>query len=283
MFRKTTCRIAAIGLASATIWTLISSTAWAKVIARVDGVEITEDDAAIAFEDLGPTLPPQMDPGQKREYIVNYLIDLKLTARKAAADKLDKGPDFERKMAYFQEKARMQALLDTIRAKAVTETEINRVYTEAATSQGSQTEVKASHILVETEEQVKEALKRVRSGEDFAKVATEISKDPGSPGGELGWFTKEKMVPEFAELAFKTPPGQISDPVKSRFGWHIIKVEDRRTQEFPPLADVRGQVEQFITRKSHTEAIQALRGNAKIEQFQPQEPALKPISPSSAR
>ncbi len=274
MFGKTTCRRAATGLACALVASLVSGASWAQTIAKVDGIEITEDDAAIAFEDLGPTLPPQMNPSQKREYIFNYLIDLKLTARKAAADKLDKGPDFERKMTYFLEKARMQALLDTIRTKAVTETEINRVYNEAATSQGSQTEVKASHILVESEEQATEALKRVRGGEDFAKVATEISKDPGSPGGELGWFTKEKMVPEFADLAFKTTPGQITEPVKSRFGWHIIKVEDHRTQEFPPLADVRGQVEQFITRKSHAEAIQSLRGNAKIEQFQPVEPAL---------
>lgn len=251
--------------------------AQAGVLARVDGVEITDEDAAIALEDVGPTLPQQMSPDQRQEYIINYLIDLKLTARKAAADKLDEGPAFERKMAYFREKARMQALLDNLRDKAVTEAEIRKVYDEAAKAQGAETEVKASHILVETEEQARIVLRRVRGGEEFAKVAKEVSKDPGSPGGDLGWFTRDRMVPEFAEMAFKTAPGQISDPVKSRFGWHVIKVEQRRVKEFPPLETVRDQVERFITRRAHTEAIQALRRGATIEQIE-QQPLLPPLT-----
>ncbi len=263
------CRMAA-AMTFALIISSVFSTSRAEVIAKVDNIEITDADAALALEDLGPSLPQQLTPDQRREYIVNYLIDLKLTARKAAADKLDQGPDFEQKMAYFREKAQMQALLDTLRLKAVTEAEIKKVYDTAAKEQSSEPEVKARHILVESEDQAKAALKRVRSGEDFAKVATEISKDPGSPGGDLGWFTKERMVPEFAEMAFKTTPGQISDPVKSRFGWHVIKVEDKRIKEFPPLGAVREQVEGFITRKAHTEAIQALREQARIEQIERQ-------------
>ena len=274
MKSKTARRLAAIGTVC---MLLASSTVRAEVIARVDGVEITEADAAIALEDVGSTLPAQMTPDQRREYIVNYLIDMKLTARKAAADKLDQGADFERKMSYFREKARMQALLDALKLKGVTAAEVQKVYDEAAKAQGSETEVKARHILVETEDQARAALRRVIGGEDFAKVATEVSKDPGSPGGDLGWFTKERMVPEFAEMAFKTDPGKISEPVKSRFGWHVIKVEEKRTKEFPPLADVRDQVERFITRKVHTEAIQALRGSSKIEQIQQQQPVLQPI------
>lgn len=252
--------------------------AMAGVVARVDGIEITDEDVAIAMEDIGSTLPQQMSPDQRQEYVVNYLIDLKITSKKAEADKLDQGAVFERKMAYFRDKARMQALLDDIKTKATTDAEIKKVYDEAAKAQGSETEVKARHILVETEEQARTVLRRVRGGEDFAKVATEASKDPGSPGGDLGWFTKERMVPEFAEMAFKTAPGQISEPVKSRFGWHVIKVEDRRTQQFPPLASVRDQVERFIARRAHTEAIEGLRKAAKIEQIE-QAPVLPPLTP----
>ncbi len=268
-------RVAALFL-SAMISGVIAWPAGAGVLARVDGVEITDEDVALATEDIGATLPQQMTPDQRQEYIVNYLIDLKITSKKAEADKLDQGAAFERKMAYFRDKARMQTLLDDIRAKAVTEAEIKKVYDEAAKAQGSEPEVKARHILVETEDQARIVLRRVRGGEDFAKVATEVSKDPGSPGGDLGWFTKERMVPEFAEVAFKTTPGQISEPVKSRFGWHIIKVEDRRTQTFPPLATVRDQVERFITRRAHTETIEGLRKGAKIEQIE-QAPVLPPL------
>jgi len=268
-------RVAAFFL-SAGVSAVIAGAAWAGVLAKVDGVEITDEDVAIATEDIGATLPQQMTGDQRQEYIINYLIDLKITSKKAEADKLDQGAAFERKMAYFREKARMQTLLDDIKAKAVTDAEIKKVYDEAAKAQGSEPEVKARHILVETEDQARTVLRRVRGGEDFAKVATEVSKDPGSPGGDLGWFTKERMVPEFAEVAFKTTPGQISEPVKSRFGWHVIKVEDRRTQTFPPLASVRDQVERFITRRAHTEAIEGLRKSAKIEQIE-QAPVLPPL------
>ena len=101
-------------------------------------------------------------------------------------------------------------------------------------------EIHARHILLPTEEEAKAALARVKAGEDFAKVATELSKDPAGDGGDLGWFTKDRMVPEFADAAFKLQPGQISDPVKSQFGWHIIKVEERRMRTFPPFEAAQG-------------------------------------------
>ncbi len=91
-----------------------------------------------------------------------------------------------------------------------------------------------------TEDEAKAALARVKKGEDFAKVADEVSKDPGSQGGDLGWFTKDKMVPEFAAAAFKLEPGQVSDPVKSEFGWHVIKLEGKREKSFPALRSGEG-------------------------------------------
>lgn len=240
----------------------------AKVVARVDGVGISEADMKLALEDIGGGLPQQMDAGQRRAYLINYLIDMKLAARKAEADRMAESDDFKRKIVYFREKALMQGLLDRIRDGAVTSEALKKVYDEAAAGQGKEDEVKASHILVPTEEEARAALKRVRGGEDFAKVAKEVSKDPGSPGGSLGWFTKDRMVPAFAEVAFKTPKGTISEPVQSQFGWHIIRVEDKRSKEFPPFEAVKDQIVRFVARRAHAVEIEKLRGAAKIERLE---------------
>ena len=96
-------------------------------------------------------------------------------------------------------------------------------------------------------------------------MATELSKDPAGDGGDLGWFTKDRMVPEFADAAFKLQPGQISDPVKSQFGWHIIKVEERRMQTFPPFDRVKDQAARYVAQKAQSDLIASLHGAAKIE------------------
>jgi parvulin-like peptidyl-prolyl isomerase len=117
-------------------------------------------------------------------------------------------------------------------------------------------------------------------GEDFAKVADQVSKDPGSKGGDLGWFTRDRMVPEFGDAAYKLSKGQISDPVKSQFGWHIIKLEDRRRKPFPAFEEVKTQVAQYVAQKSQTELIVKLREGAKIERTEaPAAPSLPPLAP----
>ena len=100
-----------------------------------------------------------------------------------------------------------------------------------------------------------------------------MSKDPGSPGGDLGWFTKDKMVPEFAEAAFKLKKGEISEPIKSQFGWHIIKLEDTRTKEFPPYDAVKDQIARYVVQKAQTDLILKLREGAKIEKTEAPAPA----------
>ena len=101
----------------------------------------------------------------------------------------------------------------------------------------------ARHILLESEDEAKKAQARVKGGEDFAKVAKELSKDPGSSeGGDLGFFTKDRMVKEFADAAFAMKPGDISVPVKSQFGWHVIRLEERRTKPIPSFDQVKPQI-----------------------------------------
>ncbi len=257
-------------LTAAALLSLVSlSPACAKVLAKVDGSEITDEDVKTALEDLGPTLPAQIKGPAREAYVLDYLIDLKLAAQLAMQDKLQDRPDFARRMAYFHDKVLMEGMLSNIAKAATTEQAEKKVYDDAAKAQKPETEVHARHILVQTEDEAKAALARVQKGEDFAKVADELSKDPGSQGGDLGWFTKDKMVPEFADAAFKLEPGQVSGPVKSEFGWHIIKVESKREKSFPPFDQVKDQVARYVAQKAQSEEILKLREAAKIERTEP--------------
>jgi len=265
-------RLTGAGLAVGLALTL-AAPASAKVLARVNGAEITDEDVKIAMEDIGSSLPQQIEGPARQAYILDYLIDAKLVAQKAEADKMGEGPEFAKKVAYYRDKVLMEDLLGKVAKDAATDTAIQKTYDDVAKQQKPEEEVRARHILVESEPDAQAALKRVTGGEDFAKVANEMSKDPGSKGGELGWFTKERMVPEFAEAAFKMQPGQIADPVKSQFGWHIIQLEERRQKQFPSLDQVRDQVTRYVVQKSQSELILKLREEAKVDRTEPEKPA----------
>lgn len=249
-----------------------SPEAAAKVLAKVNGAEITDTDVAFAAEELAANLPPQLEGKARESYLLDFLIDGQLVAQKAKADKLDQAPDFAKKLAFQRDKLLMESLLGQIAKTAVTDAALQATYEEAKKAQKPETEVHARHILVPEEAEAKAALKRVKGGEDFAKVAKEVSKDPGSEGGDLGWFTKGRMVPEFADAAFKLEPGQISEPVKSPFGWHVIKLEEKRQTSFPPFDEVKDQVARFVVQKAQGEVIAGLRKSAKIERTEPPAP-----------
>jgi peptidyl-prolyl cis-trans isomerase C len=244
---------------------LLARPAAAEVLATVNGKQITDDDLRIAAEDLGPTIPQQLQGKARDTYLLDYLIDSELVAEKAQAAKLDQDPDFARRLAYYRQKVLAEALLGKIAKDAVTPDKLQQTYDLAAKNQKPQTEIHARHILVDTEADAQAALKRIKAGEDFAKVAKDVSKDAGPDGGDLGWFTKDKMIPEFADAAFKLNEGEVSDPVKTQFGWHIIKVEGKRQTTFPPFDQVKGQVETFVIQQAQTELIQQLHKDSKIE------------------
>ena len=145
---------------------------------------------------------------------------------------------------------------------------MQKIYDDAVKSMGGQEEVHARHILVETEDEAKAILEQLKGGADFATLAKEKSKDPGAAeGGDLGYFTKDQMVPEFAEVAFKMYPGQLSNPVKTQFGWHIIKVEDKRTKQPPEFEKVKEQIEAYLARKAQSDFVAKLRQTAKVERL----------------
>ncbi|HEY7664426.1 MAG TPA: peptidylprolyl isomerase [Xanthobacteraceae bacterium] len=237
------------------------------VIARVNGVAITQGDLALAEEDLGPDAQAA-SPEAKREHLISYLADIIMVTQSADKKHIAEEPDFKRRLAFLRRKLLMGYELQQEAKAAVTDEALHQTYDDAVKSMAGQEEVRARHILVETEDEAKALLEQIKAGADFATLAKEKSKDPGAAeGGDLGYFTKDQMVPEFADVAFKMYPGQLSNPVKTQFGWHIIKVEDKRTKQPPEFDKVKDQIETYLERKSQADFIGKLRQTAKIERL----------------
>jgi peptidyl-prolyl cis-trans isomerase C len=246
------------------------------VVARVNGTDVRQSDLAAAEEDLGSNIP-QMTPEAKRDYLITFVGDMILVAKAAEAKKMGDSDDFKRKLAYARTKLLMEQLLQTEAKAAVNEPAMRKVYDEAIGQMKKEPEVRARHILVETEDEAKAVAAELKKGADFAELAKTKSKDPGSAdGGDLGYFTKDQMVPEFSEVAFKLDKGALSDPVKSQFGWHVIKVEDKRERQPPEFEKVKDQLENFLVRKSQSELITKLRAEGKIERVGAAAPAPAP-------
>jgi peptidyl-prolyl cis-trans isomerase C len=239
-----------------------------KVVAKVAGVEIRESDLAMAEEDMGQQVQ-QLEGAAKRDALVAYVADVILAAKAAETKKVTDQREFKSRIAFIRNKLAMEMLLVQEGKAAVTDAAMKKVYEEAVKQQGNEQEVRARHILVPSEAEAKAILVEIKKGTDFAEMAKQKSKDPGAAaeGGDLGYFTKDQMVPEFAEQAFKMNKGDVSDPVKSQFGWHIIKVEDKRSKPAPAFEQVKDQVEQFVTRRAQAEYITKLREGSKVERL----------------
>ena len=255
------------------------------VLAKVNDTEIHQSDLAVAEEEAGQ-LPP-MSPNAKKDYLVQFVTDMILMSQAAEAKKMGDTLEFKRKLAFNREKLLMEQLLQKAAKEALTDKAMHDVYDEAAKQMGQEQEVHARHILIraaagddkaskEAEDKIKAIIVRLKKGEDFAKVASEATEDPSGKanGGDLGYFSKEQMVPEFSDTAFKLDKGQISEPVKTQFGWHVIKVEDKRVKPVPPFDEVKPQIENYVQRKAQAELVTSLRASAKIEKmYKPDEPA----------
>ncbi|MGJ5130765.1 MULTISPECIES: peptidylprolyl isomerase [unclassified Bradyrhizobium] len=251
------------------------------VLAKVNGAEIRKSDVTLAEEELGQSLA-QMDPATKDENVLSFLIDMKLVAKAAEDKKVADTEEFKKRLAFTRNRLLMDSLLASEGKAATTPDAMKKVYEEAAKQIGGEQEVHARHILVETEDDAKAVKAELAKGADFAELAKKKSKDPGaSDGGDLGFFTKEQMVPEFANVAFSLEPGKISDPVKTQFGWHVIKVEEKRSRKPPEFDQVKGQIETYVTRKAQADYVGKLREAAKIERLD--KPAADAAKPADAK
>ncbi|WP_233024509.1 peptidylprolyl isomerase [Rhodopseudomonas boonkerdii] len=250
------------------------------VLAKVNGQEIRQSDVAIAEEELGPSLA-QMDPATRKDNVLSFLIDMKIVAKAAEDKKVADRDDFKAKLAFARNRLLMDSLLGTEGKEALTDANMKKVYDDAAKQISGEQEVHARHILVETEDEAKKIAEELKKGANFAELAKKSSKDPGAAdGGDLGFFTKDQMVPEFSKVAFELEPGKISDPVKSQFGWHIIKVEEKRNRQAPSFDQVKPQIEQYVVRKAQADYVTKLREGAKVERLD--QAAAKPAEAAPA-
>jgi len=265
------------------------------LVAKVNGVEVHQSDLAAAEDEAGQ-IPP-MSPEAKQDYLVQFVADMILVSQAAQDKKFGDSADFKRKLEFARKKLLMEGLLQSAGKEAITDDAMHKVYDEAVKQIGEEKEVHARHILFrapagdekagkEAEDKIKAVIVRLKKGEDFAKVAGEVTEDPSGKanGGDLGYFTKDQMVPEFSDTAFKLETGQISEPVKTQFGWHVIKVEDKRTKQAPKFEEVKPQIENFVVRKAQAELVTKLRADAKIERMdKPAKTDEKPAAPPAKK
>jgi peptidyl-prolyl cis-trans isomerase C len=253
------------------------------VLAKVNGSEIRQSDMAIAEEELGPSLE-KMDPATKKENLLAFLIDMKIVAKAAEDKKVEDSDEFKKRLAFTRNRLLMDSLLANEGKAATTDDAMKKVYDDAAKQITSEQEVHARHILVATEDEAKAIEDELKKGADFAELAQKKSKDPGaSDGGDLGFFTQDQMVPEFSAVAFSLEPGKISDPVKSQFGWHIIKVEEKRNRKPPDFDQVKGQIETYVTRKAQADYVAKLRETAKVERLDKPDVAATDAKPDAGK
>jgi peptidyl-prolyl cis-trans isomerase C len=236
------------------------------VVARVNGQPIHRSTVLDFYSQLPPQMAQipleQIAPG-----IINELAARKLLSDAAEKAKLGENADVKKQLQSAREQVLQQAYLDRKVKEELTDAKLKARYDDLIKQQPPQEEVHARHILVASEADAKAALEEVKKGADFTEVSKKRSTGPtAATGGDLGFFTQDKMVPPFAEAAFKLQPGQVTEtPVQTQFGWHIIKVEARRKSEPPKFEDVRGQVQEMMSGEVVEKIVADLRKGAKIE------------------
>jgi len=236
------------------------------VVAKLNGKEIRESDLALAESEIGPEIA-SLPPANRRRVLLEFLIEQQLFADAADAEKLSSGAEYEKRLAYWQMRAKRDVFFEKSVKGTVSDGLAKGIYDDKVKMIPPEEEVDARHILVETEAKANEVLEKVGKGEDFTALAALYSNDPGSKadGGKLGYFSKGQMVKEFEDAAFALKKGEVSKPVQSKFGWHVIKLEDRRTRPLPTFEEVKPQIVQSIVQQKGQQTAKDLRGKASIE------------------
>jgi peptidyl-prolyl cis-trans isomerase C len=236
------------------------------VVANVGNETITEADLGFAAEDLAQELQ-QVPPDQQRAFLVTVLIDMKVMAQAAKQQGMDQTDIFKRRLAYLEERALRRAYFAEKVAAAVTPDAVKAAYDKFVAGFTPEDEVHAEHILVNSEDDAKAIKAQLDKGANFEELAKEKSTDPSAKqnGGDLGFFSKGQMVKPFEDKAFSMEVGQVSDPVQSQFGWHIIKVVDKRKSSPPSLEQVQQQIGQQLMFKSFDDEIAKLKTNLTID------------------
>lgn len=265
-FSPSTPAIVACVLAAAFSFNPAASRAEEAVIATVNGKAITEADVKLADAEIGSDLG-NLPAATKRRVLVEYLIENQLFADAAEGDKLGKGAAFDERLQYWRRRALRDTYFDKAIKDTVSEATAKTYYDDQIKALRPEEEVQARHILVETDKQAKELAEKLTAGADFVALAKEFSKDPGTKddGGMLGYFSRGQMVPQFEEAAFNLKKGEVSQPVQSQFGWHLIKLEDRRQKQPPTFDEVKDRLLAAMVHQKAQAIATDLRQKSQIE------------------
>ncbi len=243
-----------------------------KTVASVDGKTITESDLTLAEGELGQQFA-NLPAEQRRAAALSAIIEIRLLSEEAVKKGLDKQTEFQQRMAFLNQRALHAALIDSEVAGKITDADVRARYDKEIAARPPVNEVHARHILVKTKEEAEAIIKQLDGGADFQKLANEHTTDPSgkSSGGDLGYFGPGQMVPEFETAAFALENGQYTkQPVQTQFGWHIIKVEDKRSQQPPAFDDVKDEFRSLLLREKYFELVKSLRGAASVDVSDPE-------------
>ena len=234
-----------------------------KTLVTVNGNPITQGMVDTMVQQMPERMRKQMEATGQLDQLQEQLVIGELLYREALKQNLHQDTEVMSTIALATRSALAQALLDKVVKDRTTDEAVKQYYEEHKV-QFARPQVSASHILVKEEAKIKEVAEKIKAGGDFAALAAEYSMDPGSKanGGSLGWFKKTDMVGPFAEAAFAADKGTVTDPVETRFGWHIIKVDDKRDET--PLEEVRDQIEQTMSQSLIPTYIDEIKAGAKI-------------------
>jgi peptidyl-prolyl cis-trans isomerase C len=239
------------------------------VIAKVDGQPVLKSELQATMRGL-PAQAQGMPLETLYPMLLERVIDLKLLGTAAKNAKLEDDPAVKKRIADAADRVLQETYLTRAVESKVTEAALRERYKAATADAKGEEEVNARHILLKTEPEAQAVIAELKKGADFADLAKKRSIDPSaaSGGGDLGYFTKEQMVPEFSEAAFKLKKGETTEtPVKTTFGWHVIKVEDRRTSGPAPFEEMREELTEAMSREVIQDMLKDLRGKAKVERF----------------
>ena len=236
------------------------------VIAKVGNTVITERELAFATADLGQQFA-QVPEDRRRAAILNALIDIKVLASAAESKGLDQDETFKARMTFLRSRALHNSYYQDAALSKIDDAALQARYDKEIAALPESEEVSARHILVKSEEEAKAIIEELDGGAEFETLAKTKSTGPSGPnGGDLGYFGKGQMVPEFEAAVFALEKGQYTKaPVQTQFGWHVIKKEDQRIAEPPGFEDVKEQIRQMLARERYLDLVKQSRSDTIIE------------------
>lgn len=234
------------------------------VVATVNGTKIMPSEVQDVKENANPQLAA-LPMNAVFDPLLENLVDMTIISEAAKADKVQNTAEFKKMMKSVEKQLLARLYLERQAKKKQTKAKLLEMYEQYKRNNPPQEEMSAAHILLKTEKEAKDVIKQLEKGADFAELANKVSENKGIEGGELGYFTRELMLPEFSEAAFRMKDGEISKiPVKTQYGWHVIKAGPRRLTEVPSFEKMEKELAQAQATQAVEEIVSDLRKKAKI-------------------